>query len=629
MCGIVGLYDRAGRRPADRTDLRHARDLLRHRGPDQGGEYFDDDAGVALGVRRLAIVDLVTGDQPITNEDGTVVVVFNGEIYNHRELRRELEARGHRFVTRADTEAIVHAYEEWGLDCAARLNGIFGFAVWDARGRRMYLARDPYGVKPLYYAERNGVLTFASELKGILAQPAFTPEVDRDALHLCLTFRYVPAPWTLFRGIRKLAPGTYLCARPDGVEVASYVPAPEPALEDVDPRELAEELRRRLRAAVRRQMMSDVPISVSLSGGVDSAAILLLVSDAAGGPVQAFTIGFGESSEIPLAEEIAKRFGARLETRVASPADYAEFLDRFVWHLEEPTSNESAPAYFFVAEMAHEHGIKVLLTGQGPDETFGGYTRYLGAAYQPVVSSLPAALMRGASTLGAVAARRSYNARRFTDMLAGGGDADRLLSAYAFIRPSLRDALLDQDGLTGVDRELPRAFVERQLEAAPEGTLLERMLYVDARTSLADDLLLCEDKLSMATSVEARVPYLDLDYMALAERVPGSLKIRLGRRKHLHRQVVRDVVPRDVARRPKLGWGIPMRRWFRGELGDRLREAVHDHPSLTREYLDRLTVDRLLEEHTAGRENHDGVLFLLLALERWFQTFVVRSESAR
>jgi asparagine synthase (glutamine-hydrolysing) len=623
MCGIVGLYNRAGGRPADRSDLRHARDLLRHRGPDQGGEYFDDDAGVALGVRRLAIVDLVTGDQPITNEDGTVVVVFNGEIYNHRELRRELEARGHRFVTRADTEVIVHAYEEWGPDCAAHLNGIFGFAVWDARARRMYLARDPYGVKPLYYAERNGVLTFASELKGILAQPGFTPDVDLEALYLCLTFRYVPAPWTLFRGIRKLAPGTYLCARPDGVEVASYVPASEPALEDVDPRELAEELRRRLRDGVRRQMMSDVPIAVSLSGGVDSAAILSLVSDAADGPVQAFTIGFGEKSEIPLAEEIAKRFGARVETRVASPADYAEFLDRFVWHLEEPTSNESAPAYFFVAEMAHEHGTKVLLTGQGPDETFGGYTRYLGAAYQPVVSSLPGALTRGASTLGGVAARRSYNARRFTDMLAGGGDADRLLSAYTFIRPSLRDALLHRDGLTGVYRELPRAFVEQQLEAAPEGTLLERMLYVDARTSLADDLLLCEDKLSMAASVEARVPYLDLEYMALAERVPGTLKIRLGRRKHLHRRVVRDLVPRHVARRPKLGWGIPMHRWFRGELGDRLREAVNDRRSLTRECLDRVTVDRLLDEHAGRRENHEGVLFLLLALESWFQTFVV------
>jgi asparagine synthase (glutamine-hydrolysing) len=628
VCGIVGLYDRAGRRPADRAELRRARDLLRHRGPDQGGEYFDDGAGVALGVRRLSIVDLVSGDQPIANEDGTVVVVFNGEIYNHAELRRELEARGHRFVTRADTEAIVHAYEEWGLDCAARLNGIFAFAIWDARARRLYLARDPYGVKPLYYADQDGILTFASELKAILARPGLGCEVDREALHLCLTFRYVPAPWTLVRGIRKLAPGTYLSARPDGVEVGTYVPAPEPALEDVDPRELADELGRRLRAAVRRQMMSDVPISVSLSGGVDSAAILSLVSDAADEPVQAFTIGFGESSEVPLAEQIAKRFGARLATRTASPADYAEFLDRFVWHLEEPTSNESAPAYFFIAEMAHEHGIKVLLTGQGPDETFGGYTRYLGAAYQPVVSSLPAPLLRGASGLGAVAARRSYYARRFTDMLGGGGDADRLLSAYTFIRPSLRDALLHRDGLAEVDRELPRAFVERQLDSAPEGTLLERMLYVDARTSLADDLLLCEDKLSMAASVEARVPYLDLEYMALAERVPGRLKIRLGRRKHLHREVVRDLVPRDVARRPKVGWGIPMRHWFRGELGDRLREAARDRRSLTREYLDRATVERVLDEHAAGQENHARVLFLLLALERWFQTFVVESASA-
>src|SRR5436190_3336332 len=341
MCGIVGVYDRVGRCPADRSDVQRARDLLQHRGPDQGGEYFDDDAGVALAVRRLAIVDLITGDQPITNEDGSIVLVFNGEIYNHVELRRELEARGHRFVTRADTEAIVHAYEEWGVDCAARLNGIFAFALWDASARRMYLARDPYGVKPLYYAERDGVLTFASELKAILAQPGLTPEVDPDALHLCLTFRYVPSPWTLFRGIRKLAPGTYLSARPDSVDVASYASAPEPALEDADPRELVEELRRSLRAAVRRQMMRDVPISVSLSGGVDSAALLSLVSDAADGPVQAFTIGFGENSEIPLAEEIAKRFGARLRTRVVSSADYAEFLDRFVWHLEEPTSNES------------------------------------------------------------------------------------------------------------------------------------------------------------------------------------------------------------------------------------------------------------------------------------------------
>ncbi len=626
MCGITGFYAFGTREPISRPLLRRARDLQAHRGPNQAGEYFDDAAGLALGVRRLSIIDLATGDQPIANEDGSVTIVFNGEIYNYRELREDLRQRGHHFATASDTEVVVHAYEEFGLDCPARFNGIFAFAVWDARRQRLFLARDHFGVKPLYYTVAGGVFRFGSELKSILADPAVPRDVDPDALNLCLTFRYTPSPWTLLSGIKKLPPAGYAVVDAGGLTIGRYWANQAEPLRSIAASEAVEQLRARLDGAVQRQMVSDVPISLSLSSGVDSSTLLALMARSSSQPVRAFTVGFAgreEVSEVGPASETARLFGARFSGRTIASEDYAAFLERYIWHLEEPIGNESSPAYYFVAAMAQAEGIKVLLNGQGPDETFGGYARHLGAAYGGLLGALPRPFVQ--SMLVPLAERlpvpETY--RRLAYALEGRSEVEQLLSMYTFVAPSTRARLLSPALRRRVDPDVPRAFVADQLAQAPPGTRLERMLHVDTRTSLSDNLLLCEDKMSMAASVEARVPFLDLEFMELAERVPGRLKVRLGRGKYIHRRVCAGMVPQDVVRRPKIGFASAVDLWLRQRLGRQLCQAILAPDSFTRAYLDRDVVETLIREHDQGQRNHQRILFLLLSMEAWYRAFIL------
>ncbi len=632
MCGITGLYAFQTGEPIPRELLRQARDLQEHRGPDQAGEYFDDANGVALGIRRLSIIDLTTGTQPIGNEDGSIQVVYNGEIYNFLELRDDLRRRGHRFATSSDTEVIVHAYEEFGLQCPARFNGIFAFALWDGRLRRLFLARDHFGVKPLYYAIHGGIFRFGSELKSILADRSVPREVDLDALNLCLTFRYTPSPWTLFRGIYKLPPASYAVLNANGLSVDRYWSAcPEP-LQDADEGELVEALRERLEQAVRRQMVSDVPISLSLSSGVDSSTLLAIMARFSAEPVRAFTVGFAGregASEIGPASDTARLFGARFSSACISEVDYQAFLDRYIWHLEEPIGNESAPAYYFVARMAQSQRIKVMLNGQGPDEAFAGYPRHLGAAYAETLAYLPDPLVRRLCIPLADRLPLPETYRRLAYSLSGLSEADQLLSVYTFISPTTRARLLKPEVRRAVDAELPRTFIQAQLKQAPPGTRLERMLYVDARTSLPDNLLLCEDKMAMAASVEARVPFLDVDFMYLAERVPGRLKVRWMAGKYIHRRVCGGFVPPAVIRRPKIGFDTAVDLWLRQRLGQKLQQVIDAADSFAGMYLDRETVGELLHEHDRGYRDHQRVLFLLLSLEAWHRAFILNANSTR
>jgi asparagine synthase (glutamine-hydrolysing) len=629
------------------------RDSLAHRGPDGAtcalfssrlasepvvfkelvtlnGRLHDDGPtrDVGLANRRLSIIDLVTGDQPISNEDGSVWVIFNGEIYNYRELRRVLQLAGHSFHTASDTEVIVHAYEEYGPECAVHLNGIFAFAIWDARRRQLFLARDHFGVKPLYYSTHAGVFRFGSEMKAILADPSVPREVDPDALNLCLTLRYTPSPWTMLQGIRKLPPASYAVVDSRGPRVEQYWTGPSEGPEQADRRELIQALRHELDRAVHRQMVSDVPISLSLSSGIDSSTLLAIMARHSTEPIRTFTVGFAgreDDSEIGPAIETAQRFGAHAEGKLISDDDYAAFLARYMWHLEEPVGNESAPAYYFVAQMAHQHGIKVMLNGQGPDEVFAGYTRHLGVAYASKLAVLPERV--GSSTLVPLVAfvdrlPLRESARRFAYALASRSEVDQMLSIYTFVSPATRARLLGPAARQLIDPDLPRSFVEAQLKAAPPGTRLERMLYVDTRTSLPDNLLLCEDKMAMAASVEARVPFLDLEFMQLAEKIPGNLKLSWGRGKYLHRQVAAGFVPPDVVGRPKIGFTSAVDLWLRELLGRHLHAAVQVPHSLTGDYLERQTVDTLIREHIGRRRNHQRILFLLLSMETWYQTFV-------
>jgi asparagine synthase (glutamine-hydrolysing) len=647
MCGICGTWDLSGA-PVDPELLHEMRQTVAHRGPDDGSAIMFDSRGgattgayrevrppvegtydVGFGHRRLSIIDLSSGDQPMASSDGSAWITYNGEIYNYRELRADLIAKGHTFRTECDTEVVLEAYLEYGEDCPRHLNGIFGFAIWDMRTRSLFLARDHFGIKPLYWCMDGRRFYFASEVKAILADTRVRRELDVDALNMCLTFRHTPSPWTLFAGIRKLEPGQSMTVTREGVRTRRFFEGPGPVDRSVSEDEWVDRLRAELDESVARQMVADVPIGLSLSSGVDSTAMLALMSKHSSGPIQAFTVGFGgkeETSEIEPARLAAERYGADFHSQVIEASDYEGFMSRYMWHLEEPMGNESAAAYYFVARMAQQLKIKVLLNGQGADEAFAGYQRYVSAAYgrwlrwgavPPLRWLVPK--MTGGSALG----------ERYQRMLATVGaadEADRFLRTYSIATPETLGALLNGGVLRGADRELPLRYTREQLARAPEGTPLERMTYVDARTSLPDNLLLCEDKMAMAASVEARVPMLDLELMEIAERIPGRLKLRGLKNKYVHRKAVSKWVGDEVAARPQIGFDNAMDLWLRNQLRDRLSATVASPDSFSATYLDPRAVQGMLDEHLSGRRDHQRLLFLVLSLESWHSVFFQEEE---
>ena len=643
MCGICGVWLRDERVSVPK--LVEMRDSLAHRGPDGASgvllsshgagpplPFRDGGAGTAaapdhdigLGHRRLAIIDLVSGDQPMTTDDGAIWIVYNGELYNYRELRAELQRRGHLFRTESDTEVLLRAYEEFAEDCLSHLNGIFAFSIWDGRRRRLFLARDDVGVKPLYYVEGTRGFAFASEVKALLAYGMVSPELDLDALGAALTFRHTPSPRTLFRGVHKLPPGSFLLVEWGEASAPRFfgeTVAPERGLGEGEwVRRLSDELA----DGVRRQMVSDVPIGVSLSSGVDSSTLLAVMSGASTQAVRAFTIGFaghGRANEIDRARRIATRYGADFHTRVLSHDDYAALMRQYMWHLEEPLGNESAPAYYFVAEMAREAGVKVLLTGQGPDELFGGYDRHLGIAFSrtvEVAASRPARYV-----VRRIGAGRSLGEKYERLVSSAGADEfdRRLLATYTTFTRDDTEALLKPEVSAAIDWSIPLETVREWLGRAPHGTPLERMLWVDARTFLPDNLLLAEDKMAMATGVEARVPFLDRQFVRVAEQVPGSMKLRPGRRKHVYRRACARWIGSPASRRRKIGFANPMAAWLRSDLIESLFPALDEPGSFVGTYMRTDRVREMLREHEAHRRDHTRKLFFLASLENWYATF--------
>ncbi len=620
---------------------------MSHRGPDGAGCVLFDTRGsvkpikfknvsdvnselithnsklnLGFGHRRLSIIDLSTGDQPMSNEDSSIWIVFNGEIYNYRELRQELKAKGHVFRTESDTEVIIHAYEEYGEESPTRFNGIFAFAIWDARKQLLFLTRDHFGVKPLYYCVHNNCFYFASEVKAILCDPSVPRELDLNALNLCLTFRQTPSPWTLFRDVRKLPPGCFLSVTSQGVRATQYREDSVAIDRQLNEEQWVEKLQDCVETAVVRQMVSDVPIGLSLSSGVDSNTLLALMSQHSTGPVKAFTVGFaGREGEIKPASQSAKRFGAEFHEHVIKSEDYSGFMERYLWHLEEPIGNESAPAYYFVAEMARQQGIKVLLNGQGTDEPFAGYKRYLSMAYENwlKLATLPPFRWLTPRLLGGTELGERYQRYLFT--LEARDEADRFLRIYSIITDRMKSQLVQPDILMQADLNLPRKYVEDQLAKAPQGTPLERMTYVDARTSLPDNLLLCEDKMAMAAGVEARVPYLDIELMKVAEQIPGKLKLRGLRDKYIHRKACTRCVGREISSRPQIGFDNAMDIWLRTHLGDEIRKIIESANSFTKNYLNHNSVSHLIQEHVGQQRDHQRILFLLFSLESWHQVF--------
>ncbi len=622
MCGICGICHYREGDPVDEALLRSMRERMAHRGPDDFGLLVDGDVGLA--VRRLSIIDLVTGRQPATNEDGSVSVVCNGEIYNFRELRSDLERRGHRFRSRSDTEVVAHAYEEWGERALRRLNGMFGLAVWDARRRELLVARDPFGIKPLYYADDGRRLVFASEVRALLRHPGVEREVDPAAIREYLELTYVPAPRTAFVGIRKLSPGHALAWSAGARtvrEFAFHEPAPERPAE-LPAAELGELLAEQVGAAVTRQTVADVPIGVLLSGGMDSTAVASIVAESTG-RLETFTVGFDGafgSNELEAAAGTAKRLGSTHHEVVLTPGAFLELLPSVMRHLEEPVSNPSAVPYLEVSKLAAA-SVKVVLTGQGADEPFAGYARHVAERYGAGYRALPRAVRDGVVRPAAERVRRAEWLQRAVRSAGISDPALRLRQTHTIAGEQLLDELL-VPGADAHDDALGRWHAQ-----TPGIDALNRMLYVDTRTVLPDNLLLFGDKLAMAVSLEARMPFLDLELMALAERIPARFKIRGATRKWILRRALRRWVPHEVLRRPKIGFATPVDDWFRNGLRPAVSGRLLEPGSACRAWFRPQAVRRVLDEHASGRHDHKRLLFALLAFEVWHAELVAPPRS--
>jgi len=623
MCGICGAFSFSGA-PIDRELIGKMTRVIQHRGPDGAGSYVSGCVG--LGHRRLSIIDLSGGAQPISNEDESIQVIFNGEIYNFIELREELIKKGHVFKTESDTEVIVHGYEEWGKNCVLRFNGIFAFALWDVNRRQLLLARDHLGVKPLYYVQLGDLLFFASEIKALLSVPGCPREVDLKSLGELFALRYVPSPDTLFREIKKLIPGHLMVLDRNGVTVERFwnwkPGTPTQLKED----ELVESYQELLEDAVRLQMRSDVPVGLFLSAGIDSGALLAMMSQQSDRPIHTFTIGFeeGESSnETDDARKIAERFGADHSEMIVGPQDYQDYYKRYLWDLEEPVGNESAAAFYFVSLIASRK-VKVALSGQGADEPWAGYDRHIGIKVSQLYSRIPRVVTR--RMLSPVVERfgRDPKWRRGTVALDEPDVLTRLVKIYSFYSSDMKAKLfqpwmLEQISPDGQDaRE-----ALRRLHADVEGLdPLTQMLYIDTRANLPDDLLMVGDKTSMANSLEARVPYLDYRLVEFIEKLPPSMKLRGFKAKYLHKKAVEKWLPRKVIDQKKKGFANPVYKWLRASMQQYVSDCLLSENAAVGRYFDQKYIRRLVAEHESGRQNYMRHIYLLISFELWHQMFI-------
>jgi asparagine synthase (glutamine-hydrolysing) len=624
MCGIAGIRSPGVR--VERSALESMLAQMHHRGPDGEGLWVDGEVG--LGMRRLAIVDVAGGQQPLKSEDGAVKVVFNGEIYNHRDLREWLGERGHEFASESDGEVIPHLYEELGPDFVARLDGIFGFALWDPRRETLMLARDQLGVKPLYFhVGRGGSIRFASELKALTADSSVPRELDLGALDAYLTYRFTPAPHTLLRGVEKLEPATYALFRSGGeIERKRYWDPQPVERTDLTLAEAADQFRDLLRAAVKRQMMSDRPIGAMLSGGIDSAAVVALMAESSS-KVKTFTVGFeggGDADETGLARETARLFDTEHHDTIVPLSDFSRELEGVIELLEEPVGTSSAMGFREVSRLARPL-VPVLLSGQGADELLAGYWRYVGewiaARALGVVKGmrLERPVSMAAQRVKGARLERGLRALRYPDTLT------RFVNIYSvFSGPQKRELygseMYPYLSMNGVG---PSAqHVERYRSKAAARDSLSQMMYVDTRLWLPDDLLLVGDKMSMAESVEMRVPFLDRALVEFTESLPSSYKLRRGVRKLVEKEALSGLLPKEIVHRKERGFVTPVDRWLREGLYAPARELLLDPQGTCGSLMNPAYVGRILDDHRDGRADYTRQLFCLYSLELWSRRFV-------
>ena len=629
MCGIHGIINVTSSATIDPALLDRMGAVTEHRGPDDDGVFAAD--GVAIGMRRLSIIDLSGGHQPLSNEDGTLQLVCNGEIYNFRELRKELEAKGHKYKTNSDSESVIHAYAEWGDEFVGRLNGMFGFALWDAKRRRLLIGRDHLGIKPVYYLEKDGQLMFASEAKAILALPGVSATIDPTGLDQYLRLGYTPAPYSIFGGMKKLPPGSLMIVEDGGVSIERFWTLPRGIDVTRSESRWGEAVLEHLERSVVAQMVSDVPFGAFLSGGVDSSAVVGFMARQSTHPIQTYAIGFDTSggsgagsyyNELPFAEIIAKRFHTNHKEIVVRP-NVVQLLPKLLWHMDEPIADSAFITTYLVSKFARQD-VTVILSGVGGDELFGGYRRYLGEFYGQYYQMVP---KRIRSKLVAPIAERlpadrhspllnlSRLARSF--LLASELPFEERYRAYVGVFDDATMQQLVREPAAEPYDALAMAFGESD-RSDPVRTLFE----VDMLTQLPDDLLMLTDKMTMATSLECRVPFLDYELVELAARMPSKHKIRGKELKHILKACLHELLPRELLYRQKRGFGAPMGAWIKDELSALTRNLLSPAATKKRGLFDPAVVQRTLDLHQSSKEDHTDHLLALLNLEVWSRLYI-------
>ncbi|MBX7221653.1 MAG: asparagine synthase (glutamine-hydrolyzing) [Blastocatellia bacterium] len=644
MCGICGIYE-FGRTSGEVTEtvLTRMRDAMEHRGPDSAGNYISPDRKVGLGFRRLAIVDLSpAGNQPMTNEDGTVWIAYNGEIYNHRSLRPGLIAQGHVYKSESDTETIIHLFEERGYEFVEPLQGMFGMALWHSIKEELVLVRDRIGVKPLYYTIVDGRLIFGSEIKAILEHPAVSRDVDETALYHYLTFFTTPSPQTLFKGIQKLPPGHMLICNREGIRIERYwdaivaTPAQPP-----DEAECIERIRDLLTKAVEKRMMSDVPFGVFLSGGVDSSANVALMAACSDEPVRTFTVGFHgleQYNELQYARQISQHFATRHHEVLIGPEEVVSFLPELIFHQDEPIADPVCVPLYYVSKLVRDSGTIVVQVGEGSDEIFCGYPNYVDflKIYEKgwgQLERLPNGVKRGLAAAAApfsdFAARNlmTRGKKLLPDLVRRWGDGEELFWGGTVVYDEVsKNRLLSRDfqkRMNGVSsHQVVREIFDRFDSRKPDGDFLERMTYMDLKLRLAELLLMRVDKITMATSIEARVPFLDHHLVEFAMTIPRSLKYKNGETKYILKKALEGILPDNIIYRKKQGFGLPIKEWFMAGFGQQLEDHILNSRLRKRNFFDYREIERLLAEHKAGKMDYSFHLWGLLNLSLWYERWI-------
>lgn len=634
MCGINGIaLSSRSRRTINVRQLERMRDVITHRGPDDSGIFVDENVG--LGHRRLSIVDVAAGHQPMTNEDGTLHIVYNGEIYNHAGFRQDLEARGHVYRTHCDTETILHLYEEEGERSVERLRGMFAFAIWDGKRRELFIARDRLGVKPLYYAHTDdGSLYFASEIKSLLEAQAVAQEINYRVLPDYLANHAPSGEETMFRGIKRLLPGHTLSWRDGEVIIKKYWDVSFAGQPDGDARhrsdeDYVQEWTELFRESVRLRLMADVPLGMFLSGGIDSSAIAAVMSGMVDEPIKTFSVAFKEreANELEYARLVSRAFKTDHHEIIVSPEDFFAALPQLVWHEDEPLAHPSSVALYFVSRLASEH-VKVVLTGEGSDELLAGYDRYrktvynlaLGARYQGLTNeALRGVVRRGIGRLPRGSKVRQKFSRTF---LCLPPDIESIyFDNFSVFSRAMQQQLLTPEAKEAIGALDPYADVSNYLAETDAASLLDRLLYADTKTYL-HELLMKQDQMSMAASIESRVPFLDHKLVEFTARLPERMKLRGWTTKYILRQSMKDVLPEEILKRRKMGFPVPVGAWFRGAFRQVIDEYVLGERAVARGLFDADFVRQLVERHQSGTENHSERLWSLVNFEIWLRRFM-------